>query len=227
MNRNWLRTAAGVIHRHYYPRANWGVIDAQHVKIVETEYGKFYYDDVLRDFRELFIQVDEYDISEIRANDVVVDLGANIGAFTILIAPKVAHVVAVEPLFYKQLCANIKLNKFENVSCLQEYIGEEGKIVTCSFYGRSDKFVGTSFHNIIQQIYQKHGLTPTVLKTDCEGGEWLIQPEDLENIRVIEAEVHNFNGRKPMIFKDMLISLGYTCYYTINDGQMMLHARKR
>lgn len=58
----------------------------------------------------------------LKPGDVFVDIGANIGLFTLLAARRVGdmgHVHAFEPCSetYQRLLDNVKLNRFENVSC--------------------------------------------------------------------------------------------------------------
>jgi FkbM family methyltransferase len=65
-------------------------------------------------------------LSGLGADDVVIDVGANIGAFTVPIARKVHHVLAIEPqrLLFQMLCANLALNGLTNVRALPNCAGE-------------------------------------------------------------------------------------------------------
>ena len=53
-----------------------------------------------------------YDFSDIRRDDKIIDLGANIGGFAIAASHKVCKypVMAIEPLRYKYLVNNININ---------------------------------------------------------------------------------------------------------------------
>ena len=68
---------------------------------------------------EIYI-LDAYNIRLLKEGMIVVDVGANIGVYTILAAEKVGKngkVIAIEPepKNYQQLLKNIKLNNFQNV----------------------------------------------------------------------------------------------------------------
>jgi len=69
---------------------------------------------------EIYI-LDAYNIRLLKEGMIVVDVGANIGVYTVLAAEKVGKngkVIAIEPepKNYQQLLKNIKLNNFQNVT---------------------------------------------------------------------------------------------------------------
>ena len=61
-------------------------------------------------FRQI-TDIPEYRFTDIRPEDIVVDIGANIGAFCIRAAWTARQVTAVEPVTYAQLRENIRLNR--------------------------------------------------------------------------------------------------------------------
>jgi len=66
----------------------------------------------------------------LRPGDVFVDIGSNIGLFTLIVASRVGnsgHVYAFEPYAktYKRLLANVQLNHLTNVSCYQLALSDE------------------------------------------------------------------------------------------------------
>ncbi len=71
----------------------------------------------------------------IKPGDMVLDIGANIGVFTVFFAKTVGEtgaVIAFEPqrLIFQSLCANVALNSLTNVLCWQQAVGEaKGSIV--------------------------------------------------------------------------------------------------
>ncbi|MCK4266164.1 MAG: FkbM family methyltransferase, partial [Thermoplasmata archaeon] len=77
----------------------------------------------------------------VKTGDVVVDLGANIGYFTLLAANIVGKEGSVysfepEPRNYSYLTKNIQINNYENVTALQKAVGEKTgmvKLFICSY----------------------------------------------------------------------------------------------
>lgn len=149
--------------------------------------------------------INEYDYSDIRESDIVLDIGACVGGFTLEVHNKVRHVFAVEPLFCEGLYANIELNQANNVTVFECALGESNTIQHITFV---DKTISAPCKSLSELIGLCGGHVD-VLKIDCEGGEWHIKPHELEGIRRIEAEVHSFHGENKDDFTDMLLSLDY------------------
>lgn len=65
----------------------------------------------------------------VRPTDIVLDVGANIGAHTVFLAQTAyaGTVLAFEPqrLLYQTLCANVALNSITNVFCIDAAVGEQ------------------------------------------------------------------------------------------------------
>ncbi len=66
----------------------------------------------------------------LKPDDVVLDMGANIGAHTLYFSHAVTHtgaVIAFEPqrIVFQTLCANMALNSRVNVHCYQRAVGEQ------------------------------------------------------------------------------------------------------
>ena len=174
----------------------------------------------------------EYDWSDIRPNDVVLDIGANIGGFTIGAALKSKHVYAVEPLFYKELEVNVKLNNLSNVTILPFAIGDGG-IVDISFNKVEQKNVLTyTLINLINMIrLQSNGQHKiSFMKCDCEGGEWYIKASELDEMRRIEMEIHPKNFPTETYNSELIpyIKQKWNTNFTEEDRETyMLHAYKR
>jgi FkbM family methyltransferase len=194
------------------------------VKVIETEYGSFNYSKPLQIYYDLFEQIDNYDFSDLNATDVVLDLGACVGASTIKMARTAKFVVAVEPLFFDELKENIQLNHLKNVFCLPYALNHiENRFTELSFCGKTEVVKCAPMSRVLSCCPAK----PTFLKTDCEGGEWDIRPEHLKGIRAVEAEIHNFNGHNPMDFVVMLQNCRFAVRYEKTaEGQLMIHARR-
>ena len=167
--------------------------------------------------------VTEYDYSDIRKSDIVLDIGACVGGFSLEVHKKVKHVYAVEPIFCDELRANIELNQANNITVFKCALGESDTMQHISFVGRTIDVPCKSLSEIIELC----GGHVDVLKTDCEGGEWHIKPHELEGIRRIEAEIHSFNGEHPDDFRTMLQDIGYNVsVISRSKTTMLLSARK-
>jgi len=171
-------------------------------------------DDVFHDYR----------FNDIRETDIVMDIGANVGAFSIFVSKMVKHVYAVEPMTHEILIENIKLNKIENISVLKEALGKG--YLTLKWQGYKQREV---MCKSLKTLFQLTGNNVTFLKLDCEGGEWSINKDELNNVRRIEAEVHNLDGTHKL--SDFLCMLDESNFrYTTEtprSGIMMLHAFKK
>lgn len=84
-------------------------------KTVSTDSASFYIDDNIETIREVNT---EYNFSDLRPTDNVLDIGACIGAFFLSVNKKVNHVYAIEPLMIDSLIRNIELNNAENITVL-------------------------------------------------------------------------------------------------------------
>ncbi len=133
-------------------------------------------------FRQV-TEVNEYWMEDIRAEDRVLDIGANIGAFCIRAAKMSRHVAAVEPVTADLLEANIALNGV-NVRVIRAALGD-GSISDIEWDG---------VRSLVPTFRLRDLILTTggcdVLKCDCEGAEWQIAPNDLAGIRRIEMELH-------------------------------------
>ena len=150
----------------------------------------------------------DYKFSDIRNTDIVLDIGANIGAFTLFTAKKAKHVYAVEPLYTDILRKNISKNNLKNVTILETGIGT-GK-QTISYRQRSKKINLTSISDILNECGNVD-----FLKCDCEGCEWSLTPQNIRNIRRIEIEVHTFKNKPPIDHFEKLLKIANFNFETI------------
>jgi FkbM family methyltransferase len=127
----------------------------------------------------------EYSFAELRPDDVVLDLGANIGAFSLRAAQKCRHVYAVEPLYTDELKTHINLNNLQEKITVIPYGIGNGDMISIS-YRKKQKVVKTY---PLSEILKMTGPV-SFLKCDIEGAEWSILPDNLRGIRRIEIEVH-------------------------------------
>jgi hypothetical protein len=133
-------------------------------------------------YRQIY-EVPEYRFSDIRKDDIVVDIGANVGAFCIRAAYYSDYVYAIEPVTYEILQKNIILN------------GVSVTVLDCALGSGNVEAVGWDSVNLNVRTVSLKTVIGMVggcdfLKCDCEGAEWLIDPRDLGKIRRIEMELH-------------------------------------
>jgi FkbM family methyltransferase len=133
-------------------------------------------------FRQV-TEVPEYWMKDIRADDRVLDIGANIGAFCIRAAKMSRHVAAVEPVTADLLEENIALNGV-NVRVFCAALGD-GSLSEADWDGVRSLVPTFRLSDLV-----RNAGGCDFLKCDCEGAEWQIDPGDLAGIRRIEMELH-------------------------------------
>jgi len=126
-----------------------------------------------------------YDIDQIGNEDIVVDLGSCIGAFTLPAATRAKKVYAIEPLFARELTENIKLNGLANIEVIEVGIGDKDCRQTLTFGHRSKEVSIVTFAELRQKIGHID-----YIKIDIEGWEWGIDLRDLSGIKRIAFEPH-------------------------------------
>jgi FkbM family methyltransferase len=226
-NRDWLKSLGNVLFRYYYP--GYQRIDTKRVKVLETDYGLFYNSRAMQSYPNLFEELESYRFDDIKKTDIVLDIGACLGSFTIAAAQKAAFVIAVEPLFYSELCDNVRLNQLDNVFCLPFALGiGYGFGYDITFCGKTQNIKTDRLDAILTQCPKQ----PNFLKIDCEGGEWSTYPKELTaGMRAVEGEFHNFSylGKKqdPYRYLRAFQELGFECECeTTPEKQLMIHARR-
>jgi len=117
-------------------------------------------------YQHIFSAWRDYPLGKIREGDVVVDIGCNIGAFAIPASLYAKRVYAIDNdgEALRGLGGNIKLNNRNSIEVIE---AEFPKEIGLAEFGKVD-----------------------YLKIDCEGCEWLMNPEWFEGIRLITGECH-------------------------------------
>lgn len=178
--------------------------------------------------------------------DTVVDVGANIGCFSVLASRLVGpegRVFAIEPeeSTYRQLVRNIHLNGLTNVTPLKLAVGDSERSIT--LHANSNRLFSSIFSSVngqvvkgedqIVQMITLDKLMDTYqidqcnyLKLDCEGAEHQIvaslSQSIAKRIEQITLEVHKVPGYAGEALAAGLSGLGYT---RIGDSTLPFYRR--
>ena len=171
---------------------------------------------------ELFAQI-------VRPGDVVIEVGANIGAHTVWFARRTAPnggVIAFEPqrLVFQMLCANVALNSLANVMAFQQACGEEKGAIVVPIL---DPNARNNFGGLELGKFEQGERIDVVriddlglggcrlLKVDVEGMELSVLKGARELIQRAKPALYVENDRPHL--SDALIkfidSLGYECFW--------------
>ncbi len=162
-----------------------------------------------------------------RPRGIVVDIGANIGAFSVYSGGTSDRVFAFEPepSNYRQLLKNVQLNKLsDKITVRNVAVGSEDKSV-CIYEGRFNKGASTIVHPFAGvgkpvEMRSLAGLMDDLgihkidlLKIDIEGSEYdvvyglpKVRFKEIDNIIL---EYHYVAGESPSHLASYLTSLGY------------------
>jgi len=159
---------------------------------INISYPKSYYPFI----RECLIY-DVYRTNLLQEGDIVVDLGAAVGEFTILASKKVGRdgvIFAIEPNpnDFEILEQNIHKNGCNNVMLINKGVASITTEKRISFWGRNFKAQLDTLGNILNEV----GLDKDInfVKMDIEGYEADVVRNDIDIIKkanVISAELHN------------------------------------
>jgi len=170
----------------------------------------------------------------IKENNVVIDIGAWIGYYTLLVAKKVGpkgKIIAIEPHYknFQRIKKNVELNKFSNVSVLN--LAVSNKTGNATLIEQQD---GSCKHKItyddtgqtkletLDNIRVKSGLSKiNLIIMDIEGYEFLalkglVKSLSKKNIKNIICEIHPKQLAQNNITVAELISFIESCDYELS-----------
>jgi FkbM family methyltransferase len=129
----------------------------------------------------------------IRPDDVVLDIGANIGDTSIPISTRCKRVYAYEPVFSDTLKQNVAINEIKNITVYRAGLGPlERDYEYYEYAGMKARARQMTFFEML--TYCGGSLTAPghvdFLRCDCEGGEWEIDPSFCAGIREMRFEFH-------------------------------------
>ena len=158
---------------------------------------------------------------------VVIDLGANIGAFSLFAAQTARTVYAFEPSSdnYAQLLKNIAANRFSNIVPIRKAVGGANGAV--DLYRASANKGSSSIVSVVSRDSERVEVVTLektleicgvdhvdLLKVDIEGSEFSLfenaSLEILERIDQIEMEVHPIRGKRIEDIEKRLAEAGFT-----------------
>lgn len=173
-------------------------------------------------------EVYEKKVYGVRPIGVVLDIGANIGAFSVYAGSTADVVYAFEPVSsnYAQLVKNIQLNnKEDKIKPIKLAVGSEDKEV-CIYKGRFNKGASSVINKITadSEVVEMRNLSNLIaelgihkvnlLKIDIEGSEYSLlyglPKKTFEIIDKIVLEYHFVDSESYVSLEKYLISLGYT-----------------
>ena len=219
---------------------NWPTFILDHFKLIDSKYiiyrlrnGVIYKTKAKELHRYMITESWIHDCYtkyfNINEGDIVFDVGANIGAFSMLAAHYVKNgkVYSFEPEkeSFKLLKENVKLNDFKNIKLINKAVSN--KTGTSDFYLSDSNAGGHSFYSSkednkvtvptisFEEFIKKNKIKKIdFLKMDCEGCEYDIfyncSNETFKKIRYIAMECHNINGEsKAHEMEEFLKSKGF------------------
>jgi len=162
----------------------------------------------------------EYDISDFDKNDIVFDLGLNIGTFTYRIAPIVKQVISFEPDPINFRIAKLNTQQYKNVILYNAAIVGNNDKYRKLYKSDSNSEASHSLHKTkrnehieISCINYKEMISkykPTIIKSDIEGEEYYLFNELLpKTIRIFIAEFHFGKKEWRKSYNEILNSLIY------------------
>lgn len=198
-------------------------------------------------FYEIMLRKDYFAAGQtLRPGGTVIDIGANIGCFSVLAAKIVGptgHVYAVEPeeSTYRQLVRNIQLNRLVNVTPLKLAVGDTEGLIT--LHADTNRLFSSIFSSVnghvvkgddqevqvttLESLMNLHGIQRCeYLKLDCEGAEHRIVASLSEaaaaRIDQITMELHKVPGFTGDALTHRLGDLGYA---RVGDSTLPFYRR--
>lgn len=176
----------------------------------------------------------------IRKDDVVIDIGANIGYYTLLFAKMVGEtgkVIAFEPdpTNFELLKKNVSINNYQNVTLVQKAVAESKKQVKL-FLCEENKGMHRIYPSLccnnsidietmsLDDFLSSYNDKITFIKMDIEGAEFMALRGMKNTIKQHRPKLMTEfspaalfeSGIKPQEYLDLLIDYGYSIFDT-ND----------
>ena len=162
----------------------------------EIDIGKFDHIEVLND----------YYFGDIKKDDIVLDIGAGAGLYSLLAGIKAKKVYSIEPLLSEIFIEHTKGTN--NIKLLPFAFGRDKHEVVCKYWGKVKNVYAHNLVYILNSIDSKI----SVIKCDCEGCEWdgFLGCKDFKNVRIIDMEYHTNNRKDLSMFFSHLKRNGFS-----------------
>lgn len=198
------------------------------IQIIDARYGKMMVHKLDHYVGKSFIEYGEFSEGEsevfrqmITKDHIVIDVGANIGAHTVLFGKLAKQVYAFEPQksIFHILCGNVALNELHNVQCFNLACGDGSEVKYQDIDMGHHNNMGAA--SLIDMTAGKD--IPTMrldipchfLKIDVEGMELHVLRGAADMIRECRPIIYLENDRpdnsKALI--EFINTLGYTCFW--------------
>jgi len=169
--------------------------------------------------------INEYDVDgfEINSSDIIIDIGAHIGLFSLLVSQfcKTGKIFSFEPIRenFDLLVSNLALNHIENVFPFN--VGVSKKSGKLNLFLNNDQSAHSIFPKgpksitveatSLQKIFDEKQISSCkLLKLDCEGAEYDIidslPAEYLDKIQNMAIEYH-LADTKPELIKNLILKI--------------------
>jgi len=201
---------------------------ADNIQIIDARYGKMMVHKLDRYIGKSFIEYGEFSEGKVEVfrqmitkDSIVIDVGANIGAHTIVFAGLAKEVYAFEPQkhIFHILCGNVALNELHNVHCFNVACGDGKQVHYQDIDMAHHNNMGAA--SLVDMTQGKEISTIPLdipchfLKIDVEGMELQVLQGAAEMIRFCQPVIYLENDRpdKSAQLIEFINSLGYKCYW--------------
>jgi FkbM family methyltransferase len=182
----------------------------------------------------------------VKPSTICVDVGANLGYFTILMSRLVGEngqVIAFEPMpdTYEILCKNVKLNQLTNIKTIRGAVSNESGSVQLftepsAKLSKTASMVGYRLEGVPQatevpalrldDYYAQEKRLPDLIKMDVEGAEGSVLKGARQTIArgrpLLLVEIHAWGSPESQQVLDLLTELGYDASILEIRGQEAL-----
>ena len=164
--------------------------------------------------------LNDYRFDLIQHNDVILDIGAGNGLYSLLSSLIAKKVYAIEPILNPEYIVNNP-----KIELLPYAFGMNMKNIKSEYWGKEVFIKTKNLTTILEELDNKI----TVIKCDCEGCEWdgFLGCRDLKGIRMIDLEYHLKKDKKLLKeLMSLLKSKGFSVIIGKGKRIGMLYAQR-